>query len=107
LLQDFIEDAKFTIAEVRQQGGGKQPSSGAGATHNKTGMPSSADLRHAAALQRLDKLSGVHGTLFEQHRVRYLRAALRGLVHAKLQFHCRAVEELSALHEMLSREGAE
>jgi hypothetical protein len=96
---------------VRQHGGGKQQAftSASGRNGavlgNEAGAISSADPRHAAALRRLEKLSTVHGALFEQHRVRYLRAALRGLVHAKLQFHCRAVEELSALHEMLAQDG--
>lgn len=45
----------------------------------------------------------LHTKMFEKHRVQSLRRVLTKLVHSELQFHCRAVEELSAVYDSLSR----
>ncbi len=45
----------------------------------------------------------LHVKMFEKHRLRNLRSIMTELLHRELQFHCRAIEELSVVYESLSR----
>lgn len=45
----------------------------------------------------------LHTKMFEKHRVQSLRKVMTRMVHTELQFHCKAVEELSNVYDALSR----
>lgn len=49
-----------------------------------------------------DRSLSVNHALFEAYRVKYLKAVISSQLHSELQFHCQAVQELSAALQALN-----
>lgn len=48
-------------------------------------------------LRQADPSLAIHSACFEQHRVRTMKKVMRRLLTTEIRFHCRALEELSAV----------
>lgn len=55
-----------------------------------------------AAVAVADQSLRIHTELFETHRLKSVKTIISNLLHSEISYHCRAIEELSAVLESLS-----
>ena len=68
-----------------------------------TAPPTTANSKSDASdAQFIRSTLPLHAKMFEKHRVRALRRLLQSLLDCELRYHCRVVEELSAVRRDLA-----
>jgi hypothetical protein len=94
-LKEIINDAKDT--RVRRLKLQQLPPIQLQQPHNVSQMYTAN-----AAVAVADQSLRIHNDLFEKHRLKSIKTIISNLLYSEISYHCRAVEELSAVLESLS-----
>mmetsp|Transcript_35608 Transcript_35608/g.36317 ORF Transcript_35608/g.36317 Transcript_35608/m.36317 type:complete len:219 (+) Transcript_35608:218-874(+) len=72
------------------------------ATVGKKHQSSAISTINAQRLKHMETALPLHSKLFEQHRVGYMKGLLTNFLFAELRYHCKALEAISPLVEMIA-----
>ena len=65
----------------------------------KAATISKSDPLRETRLTYIGETAPIHSKLFEKHRLIYMKAMLRSLLYAELQYHSKVIEQISPLFE--------